>query len=239
MSSVNKLALVLLALNLLILVSLRPFLAVPCCLHGLPSHAAATLHLSSRGRWTPPGCWWKCEVKHSLHWTEQLVILTMNVFMNCEKNVFPLRETFGRTILILPCKYWEMQEILEAAEGASGTQEGVKEALKVCLLRDWLTDSLQITYISHIIMYDALHNFHRPVQCVQDSEDDHGEELSARHHFQLQQERVRGLRSAGGQAGLQQRCVFVIVFITVPVHQIWERNWSNRPSSQPYLVLSL
>lgn len=42
-------------------------IAVPCSLHRLPSHTAATLHLSSRGRWTPPCCWWKCEVKHNLH----------------------------------------------------------------------------------------------------------------------------------------------------------------------------
>lgn len=48
-----------------------------------------------------------------------------------------------------------------------------------------LTDSVHITYIIDIIMYNAGRNFHRPIQCVQDSEDDHGEKLSARHHFQL------------------------------------------------------
>lgn len=33
-------------------------------------------------------------------------------------------------------------------------------------------------------------HFLRSIQRVQDSEDDHGEELPARHHFQLQQEGV-------------------------------------------------
>lgn len=42
-------------------------IAMPCSLHRLPSNTAAALHLSSRGRWTPPCCWWKCEVKHNLH----------------------------------------------------------------------------------------------------------------------------------------------------------------------------
>lgn len=31
-------------------------IAVPRSLHRLPSHTTATLHLSSRGRWTPPCC---------------------------------------------------------------------------------------------------------------------------------------------------------------------------------------
>lgn len=74
---------------ILSLVSLWLFLAVPCCLHGLPSHTAATLHLSSRGRWTPPGCRWKCEVKHSLHLIEKLVLLTMNAIMKCENMSLP------------------------------------------------------------------------------------------------------------------------------------------------------
>lgn len=52
-----------------------------------------------------------------------------------------------------------------------------------------------------MFMSAHIHEFHRSIQCVQDSEDDHGEELPACHHFQLQQERVWGLRSAGGQTG--------------------------------------
>lgn len=55
------------------------------------------------------------------------------------KHVFTLREISGRTILIQPCKYWETQENLEAVEEASGTQEDVKEALKVCFLQAPLT----------------------------------------------------------------------------------------------------
>lgn len=121
--------------------------------------------------------------------------------------MFFLRETSERTISTQLCKYWEMQGILGAAEGASGTQEDVKEAQKVCLLflrliGSILNDSLRSFRSKHKNKQADFHNFHRPFQCVQDSENDHGEELPARHHFQLQQERVWGLRAAGGQTGL-------------------------------------
>lgn len=130
--------------------------AMPCSLHRLPSHSAATLHLPSRGRRTPPGCWWECKVAHKLyllgsimmclvlfhilspnfvyiHWNTQTShhwhdTKHLNVFY------FSFRETSERTISTQLCRCWETQGILGAtAEGASGTREDGKEALKVCM----------------------------------------------------------------------------------------------------------
>lgn len=130
--------------------------AMPCSLHRLPSHSAATLHLPSRGRWTPPGCWWECKVAHKLHLPGSIMIclvlfhiLSPNfvcIHWNTQTShhwhdtkhlnvfYFSFRETSERTISTQLCRCWETQGILgAAAEGASGTQEDGKAALKVCM----------------------------------------------------------------------------------------------------------
>lgn len=84
-----------------------------------------------------------------------------------------------------------MQGILGAAVGASGTPKGAKEALKVCVC-GWGHGGGCFRDLN-CCMSSVVHVFvsvYRTVQCVQDCEDDHGEELSACDHFQLQQERV-------------------------------------------------
>lgn len=49
-------------------------------------------------------------------------------------HLFVFREISEKIILTQPCRYLEMQEILEEpVEVASGTQEGGKGAPKVCM----------------------------------------------------------------------------------------------------------
>lgn len=57
--------------------------AMPCGLHRLPSHSTATLHLPSRGRWTPPCCWWERKLKHKLPFLRAIRAMKHKWLINC------------------------------------------------------------------------------------------------------------------------------------------------------------
>lgn len=137
-----------------------------------------------------------------------------------------------------------MQEILGAAEEASGTQEDVKEALKVCLLRAWLTQFRSLASDTSSCMMPVItstgpssvfkivkmimeRNF-QPVIIFSFSK----KECEA---YALQ---VAKLDFNRGVCPCDCACCW-----TVPVHQVCEikaeGNWSNGPFSQPYLDLCL
>lgn len=94
------------------------FIALPCDLHWLSTHSTAALYISSRRRWTPSGCWWKCKdctvcLKDCFPHLIVKSLSSCKIWIGCIKDVFvKIKYKWVMVVSELLLDFWSLAQEL-------------------------------------------------------------------------------------------------------------------------------